>query len=84
MMEEKSNAVKSNIAQEPRMLGPYRFFSTTGWDTDLDYHDIGCFALEMNKDHSVMFEIAPNYTVVRTHFFTMMATPFLLRDSCPQ
>ena len=45
------------------------FFSITGWGIDLDYCGIEWFALEINRDHSVMFEIAPNYTVVRTHFF---------------
>ena len=33
----------------------------TGWGIDLDYHDIECFALEMNRDHSVIFEIASKY-----------------------
>ena len=32
----------------------------TGWGIDLDYHDIEWFALEMNRDHSVIFEIAAN------------------------
>ena len=26
---------------------------------DLDYHDAEWFALEMNRDHSIVFEIAP-------------------------
>ena len=26
---------------------------------DLDYHDIEWFALETNRDHSVIFELAP-------------------------
>ena len=43
---------------------------------DLDYCDIEWFALEMNRDHSVIFEIW-------TLLLTMMATPFLLRDPCP-
>ena len=30
---------------------------------DLDYRDIEWFALEMNKDHSVAFEIAPKYCI---------------------
>ena len=30
----------------------------TGRGLDLDYHDIEWFALEMNRDHSVIFEIA--------------------------
>ena len=49
----------------------------------LDYCDIEWFTLEMNRDHSVIFEIASN-TAFRTLLLTMMATPFLLRDSCPQ
>ena len=31
------------------------FFSVTGWDIDLDYPDIEWFALETNRDHSVVF-----------------------------
>ena len=34
------------------------FFNITGWGIDLDYCDIEWFALEMNRDHSVDFEIA--------------------------
>ena len=30
---------------------------------DLDYCDIEWFALEMNRDHSVIFEIAPKYCI---------------------
>ena len=33
----------------------------TGWGIGLDYHDIKWFALEMNRDHSVIFEIASKY-----------------------
>ena len=33
------------------------------WDIDLDYCDIERFALEMNRDHSVVFEIASKYCV---------------------
>ena len=35
------------------------FSSITGWGIDLDYCDVEWFALEMNQDHSVLFEIAP-------------------------
>ena len=31
---------------------------------DLDYCDTEWFALEMNRDHSVIFEIAPNYCIL--------------------
>ena len=33
----------------------------SGWDIDLDYSDLEWFALEMNQDHFVSFEIAPKY-----------------------
>ena len=40
-----------------------RFFSVTSWGIGLDYHDIECFALEMNRDHFVIFEIASKYCI---------------------
>ena len=61
----------------------FSFFSVTVWGIGLDYFDIEWFALEMNRDHSVVFEIASKYAF-QTLFLTMMTTPFLLRDSCPQ
>ena len=39
------------------------FFSITGWGIDLDYCDIEWFALETNRDHSVIFEIAFKYCI---------------------
>ena len=39
------------------------FFSITGQSIDLDYCDTEWFALEMNKGHSVIFEIAPKYCI---------------------
>ena len=45
--------------------------------------DIEWFALEMNRDHSVVFEIASKYCILDS-LLTMMATPFLLRDFCSQ
>ena len=35
------------------------FFSIAGWCIALDYCDIELFALEMNRDHSVIFDTAP-------------------------
>ena len=61
----------------------FSFFSVTGWGIGLDYHDTEWFALETNIDHSVVFEIASK-TAFQILLLTMMATPFLLRDSCPQ
>ena len=51
------------------LVGPHRtihfsFFSVTGWGIDLDYCDIEWFALEMNRDYSVVFEIASKYCVL--------------------
>ena len=41
----------------------FSFLSITGWGIGLDYCDIEWFALEMNKDHSVIFEIAFKYCI---------------------
>ena len=41
----------------------FSFFSVTGWGIGLDYHDVEWFALETNRDHSVIFEIASNYFI---------------------
>ena len=39
------------------------FFSITGWGIDLDHCDIEWFALETNRDHSVIFEIVSKYWI---------------------
>ena len=39
------------------------FFSISGRGIDLDYRDIEWFAFEMNRDHSVIFEIASKYCI---------------------
>ena len=41
----------------------FSFFSVTGWGIGLDYCDIEWFALETNRDHSVVFEIASKYCI---------------------
>ena len=41
----------------------FSFFSISGWGIDLDYCDIEWFALEMNRDHSVIFEIVSKYCI---------------------
>ena len=38
-----------------------QLFSITGQSIDLDYRDIEWFALEMNRDYSVVFEIVSRY-----------------------
>ena len=40
------------------------FFSITGQGIDLDYCHIEWFALEPNRDHSVVFEIASKYCIL--------------------
>ena len=42
----------------------FSFFSITGQGVHLDYPDIELFALEMNRDHSVAFEIASKYCIL--------------------
>ena len=41
----------------------FSFFSITDQGIDLDYRNIEWFALEMKRDHSVVFEIAPKYCI---------------------
>ena len=47
----------------------------------LDYCDIEWFALEMNRDHSVFFEIASNYCISDSFFdhdrYSVSSEPFL-------
>ena len=42
----------------------FSFLSITGRGIDLDYCDIEWFALEMNRDHSVIFEISSKYSIL--------------------
>ena len=41
-----------------------QLLSITGWGIDLDYCDIEWFAMETNRDHSVIFEIASKYCIL--------------------
>ena len=41
----------------------FSFFGISDWGIDLDYCDAEWFALEMNRDHSVVFEIAPKFCI---------------------
>ena len=58
-------------------------FSIIGQEIGLVYCDIEWFALETNRDHSVVFEIASKYCILNS-FLDYDGAPFLLRDSCPQ
>ena len=40
-----------------------QILSISGWSIDLDYYNIEWFALEMNRDHSVIFETVSKYCI---------------------
>ena len=42
----------------------FSFFSISGCGIELDYYDEEWFALEMNRDHSVTFEIVSRYYIL--------------------
>ena len=42
----------------------FSLFSITGRGMDLDYRDVEWFALETNRDHSVVFETASKYCIL--------------------
>ena len=67
------------------LLEPFTFslFSITGWGIDLDYCDIELFALERNRDHSVVFEIASKYCISDS-FVDHDGYSISSEDSCPQ
>ena len=56
-------------------------YSITRRGIDLDYRDIEWFALETNRDHSVIFEIASKYCIsdsfVDYDAYTISAKGFL-------
>ena len=58
-----------NVLQVFIELFNFSFFSVTGWGIDLDYCDIEGFALEMNRDHFVIFEIASKYCILDSFFY---------------
>ena len=43
-----------------------QLFSITGWGINLDYRDIEWFALETNRDHSVIFETISKYCILNS------------------
>ena len=42
----------------------FTFFDISGWGIDLDYWDTEWFASEMNRYHSVIFEIGPKHCIL--------------------
>ena len=57
------------------------FFSITGLGVELDHCDIEWNALEMNRDHSIICEIAPKYCIsdslVDYHGYSISSKGFL-------
>ena len=45
----------------------FSFFGITDWGIDLDYCVIEWFILERNRDHSIIFEIAPKYCILDSY-----------------
>ena len=43
---------------------PKQTFSISGWGIDLGYTGVEWFALEMNQNHSFVFEIAPKNCIL--------------------
>ena len=61
----------------------FSFLNITGWDTDLDYCDIEWFALETNRDLSVIFEIASKYCILDS-FVDHDGYSISSEGTCPQ
>ena len=61
----------------------FSFFSITGQGTDVDYCDIECLPWKRTEIILSFLHLHPS-TAFWTLLLTMMATPCLLRDSCPQ
>ena len=59
------------------------FFSITGWGIDLDYCIVEWFALEINQDHSVVFEAVPKCCILHSFVdyegYSVSSKGFLLR-----
>ena len=62
MNQGKLEVVKQETARVNIDILGISSFSTV-WGIDLDYCDIEWFDLEMNRDHSVILEIASKYCI---------------------
>ena len=52
------------VLQGFRELFNFLFFGISGWGIELNYCDIELLALEINRDHSVIFELVPKYCIL--------------------
>ena len=57
-------------------------YTTLYYSIDMDYRDIEWFSLE--TEIILLFLRLHPSTEFRTLLLTMIATPYLLKDSCPQ
>ena len=55
----------------------FQLLQPTGFRIDLDYYDIELFALETNRDHSVIFEITPKYCISDYEGYAISSKGFL-------
>ena len=55
----------------------FSYFSITGRGIDLDYCDIEWFPLEINRDHSVVFETASKYCISDSFGYSISSEGFL-------
>ena len=60
--------MKTDLFQSCGIIEPFKFnfFGISGWGIDLDYCDIEWFALEMNREYFVIFEVASKYYILNS------------------
>ena len=64
----------------------FSYFGIGGRGIDLDYCDVEWLTLEMNRDHSVIFEVAPKYCIsdsfvnYEDYFISSMEFLFIVID----
>ena len=64
-------------------LFSFNFFSISGWVIDLDYCDVECLPWKQTEIILSFLRLHPS-TAFQTLVDYEGATPFVLRDSCPQ
>ena len=64
MNQGKLEVVKQEMARVNVDILEISELKWTGWGIGLDYCDIEWFSLEINRDHSVIFEIASKYCIL--------------------
>ena len=62
-LEDANKSFNMRLSIPERFKIYTTFISVPGWGIDLDYCDTEWLALETNRDHSVVFEIASKYCI---------------------